>query len=296
MNYDLASNYEVVERDVQYRDVDGHAVLSHVYEPQGKGPFPMLIELHGGGWNRFDRMRNRAVDLELARHGLFVASLDFRLKGQAEHPAAMQDINYGIRWFKTHAADFNATPMGMGGLGFSSGGHQMLLAGMRPHHPEYLTEMDAFQVDAKLDYVICSGCGYDLLYTVCHASPSHGNTVDAFDLVNYFGGIAGVKEESPIHVLQSAEETHQPALLLIQAGGDVLPGFTNERASEFLQAYTDKGGQVEMIVMPQAPHIFINPGLVDPSENMQRGLSALKSYIARQLDYLSHPFVPAGGQ
>jgi acetyl esterase/lipase len=291
MKYDLCVNYEVLERDVAYRDVDGHVLLSHVYEPQGEGPFPMLIDLHGGGWNRYDRLRNRPVDLELAQHGLVVASLDFRLKGQAEHPAAMQDINYGIRWFKAHAADFNATAQGMGGLGFSSGGHQILLAGLRPHHPAYLTSMDALPVDATLDYVICSGCGYDLLSSVCDPSPSHANAVDAFDLVNYFGGIAGVKNESPIHVLQSAENLHHPALLLIQAGGDVLPGFTNARAGEFVQAYSAAGGQVEMMVLPHAPHIFINPGLVKPSENMQRGLLALKSYIARQLDYLSHPFI-----
>ena len=64
--------------------------------------------------------------------GMVVASVDFRLNGQAPHPAAMQDIHSAIRWLKAHAADFDATPEGMGALGFSSGGHQVLMAGMRP--------------------------------------------------------------------------------------------------------------------------------------------------------------------
>ena len=290
LRYDPAARFAVRDRDVEYRRVGGRSLLAHVYEPQGPGPFPMLVDVHGGGWNRFDRMRDKPVDIELASHGMFVASLDFRLNGEAPHPAAMQDINYAIRWFKAHAGEFNARPEGMGGIGFSSGGQQMLVAGLRPQFPRYLADDAPAGTDAGLSYVICSGCGYDLMTTLVERGPAEPRDHDMFRLYDYFGGVGGVAAESPQHILESGEKTARPALLLVQAGGDVLPGFTNDKAARFARRYAEAGGNVELVILPGAPHIFINPGLVERSEAMDRGLAAVRSYIARQLAYLAAPF------
>ena len=80
--------------------------------------------------------------------------------------------------------------------------------------------------------------------------------------------------------------------MLIQAGADVLPGFTNDKAAEFAPRYTQRGCQVELAILAGAPHIFINPGLMPDSEAMRRGLSMLKGFIARQLAYQANPFAP----
>jgi len=289
LRYDPAARFDVAFRDVEYRRVGDRALLAHVYEPQGPGPFPMLIDIHGGGWNRFDRLRDKPVDAMLATHGIFIASLDFRLNGEAPHPAAMQDINYAIRWFKVHAADFNARPEGMGGLGFSSGGHQILMAGMRPTYPTYVAEDGPAGVDASLSYVICSGCGYDLITAMTERAPTEPHDHDFFHLYDYFGRVGGVKSESPQHILESGETIARPAVLLLQAGGDVLPGFTTDKAVKFAQTYADGGGYIDLVIFPGAPHIFINPGLVERSEAMDRGLSAVRSYIANQLAYMAAP-------
>jgi len=290
LRYDPTAQFAVKDRDVEYRRVGGRSLLAHIFEPQGPGPFPMLVDIHGGGWNRFDRLRDAPVDSELASHGIFIASLDFRLNGEAAHPAAMQDVNYAIRWFKAHAGDFNARPTGMGGLGFSSGGHQVLMAGLRPHYPPYLGDEGPAGVDAGLDYVICSGCGYDLVTAMLERAPAPPHDYDAFHLYDYFGGIGGVKAESPQHILDSGEKIARPAVMLVQAGGDALPGFTTDKAIKFAQTYAESGGNIELIILPGAPHIFINPGLVARSEAMDRGLAAVRSYIARQLAYAAAPF------
>jgi acetyl esterase len=290
LRYDPEALFAVKDRDVEYRRVGGRSLLAHVYEPQGPGPFPMLVDIHGGGWNRFDRMRDKPVDIELASHGLVVASLDFRLNGEAPHPAAMEDINFAIRWFKAHADEFHARPEGMGGLGFSSGGHQVLVAGLRPSDPRYVAADAPSGVDAGLAYVICSGCGYDLVTTMVEQGPIEPREHDMFRLYDYFGGVKGVRLESPQHILDSAEAIARPAILLVQAGGDVLPGFTNDKAAQFARTYVERGGNVELVIFPGAPHIFINPGLVERSEAMDRGLAAVRSYIARQLAYLAARF------
>ena len=291
--FDLNNQLDVIEKDVVYQTASGMDLQCRIHMPAkpGKRPWPMLLDVHGGGWNRFDRTRDGPVDQPLAALGMVVASVDFRLNGQAPHPAAMQDIHNAIRWLKAHAGDFHATPKGMGALGFSSGGHQVLMAGMRPHHAPYASDAQGAH-DAALAYLICSGCGYDLITAMTERSPVEPHKYDHFNLYAYFGGVEGVRGESPLHVIQTQEAVATPPLLLIQAGADVLPGFTNDKAAEFAQLYTQRGGHVELAILAGAPHIFINPGLVPESEAMRRGLAMLKGFIARQLDHLAHPFTP----
>lgn len=292
LEYDPSAHFEVQERDVAYRRAGEVSLLARVYEPQGQGPFPMLLDLHGGGWRQFDRLRDGPIDTDLASHGLFVASLDFRLNGEAPHPAAMQDINYGIRWLKAHAAEFNAQPNGMGGIGFSSGGHHILMAGIRPSYPAYASDSspELAGIDASLTYVIPCGCAYDLIGSLLNPMPGTDEP-DRFALYDYFGGIAGIKSESPQHIVDSGEAIVRPAVLLCQAGGDTLPGFTTDEALRFAQSYVASGGNIEVALFPSAPHIFLNPGLVERSEAMVRGLAAIRAFISRQLAYEAAPFV-----
>lgn len=292
--FDLNNRLDVIEKDVVYKTASGMDLQCRIHMPAqaGERPWPMLLDVHGGGWNRYDRTRDGPMDKPLAALGMVVASVDFRLNGQAPHPAAMQDIHSAIVWLKAHAADFDATAQGMGALGFSSGGHQVLMAGMRPHHAPYASQPTGAH-DARLAYLICSGCGYDLITAMTEASPLPPHKFDHFNLYDYFGGVEGVRGESPLHVIQSDEPVATPPLLLIQAGADVLPGFTNDKAAEFARGYVQRGGHVELAILADAPHIFINPGLVPDSEAMRRGQSMLKAFIARQLDYLAHPFTPA---
>ena len=78
-------------------------------------------------------------------------AIDFRLGTEAPYPASIADANFATRWLKRHTADFNAIPDAVGGLGFSSGGHMIMLSAMRPHDPRYTglaSESDA-DVDAS---------------------------------------------------------------------------------------------------------------------------------------------------
>src|SRR5215470_3191123 len=77
-------------------------------------------------------------DLEYGRVGdTAVLALDFRMPPAAVYPASVADINLGIRWLKANAARLGGDPRRVGGLGGSSGGHQLWLNVLRPHHPRY---------------------------------------------------------------------------------------------------------------------------------------------------------------
>src|SRR5207253_6418991 len=95
---------------------------------------------------------------EVARRGVTVFSLDFHQGPAHPYPEPITEINYGVRWVKAHAAEFNASPRGVGALGSSSGGHQSMLNTMRPKDPRYaaIPFPEAPESDASLAYVV--GC------------------------------------------------------------------------------------------------------------------------------------------
>jgi acetyl esterase/lipase len=92
---------------------------------KGPGPFPAVLEIHGGAWTSGDRTDNGARDEALATAGIVVVAIDFRLGTESPYPASIADVNYATRWLKRHASDFNAFSDPIGGLGFSSGGHMI---------------------------------------------------------------------------------------------------------------------------------------------------------------------------
>ena len=129
--------HEFKVEDVEYLRHGNTPLLARLYRPHGAGPFPIMVELHGGAWCRGDRLADKVIHELLARSGVIVASLDWRQPPVAPYPASFQDIHYGIRWLKSRAAELGSRPDLVGSMGNSSGGHQAMLLGMRPFDPRY---------------------------------------------------------------------------------------------------------------------------------------------------------------
>src|SRR5262245_20594601 len=129
--------YDLAVEDVEYLRHGDQPLLAQIFKPRGQGPFPLLVELHGGAWNLGNRLQDTDLNAALAQSGIVVAALDWRMPPVASYPAALVDINYAIRWLKTRATEFGSRPDWVGAFGISSGGHMAMLAGMRPHDPRY---------------------------------------------------------------------------------------------------------------------------------------------------------------
>lgn len=115
----------------------GAPLLARLYQPQGAGPFPALVEVHGGAWASGDRLNNAPLDEALAKSGIVVLAIDFRVPPAHRYPASIADVNYATRWLKAHATEFNSRRNLVGGLGTSSGAHQLLLSALKPADPRY---------------------------------------------------------------------------------------------------------------------------------------------------------------
>lgn len=137
MNAPDSPSCEFTTQDIEYFQHDGNPLLARMYLPNGEGPFPLVIEVHGGAWCRGDRLDEERLNQALARRGIAVAALDFRMPPQAGYPASMADINFAVRWLKASASQWRTRPDMVGLMGLSSGAHQALLAAMRPEDPRY---------------------------------------------------------------------------------------------------------------------------------------------------------------
>src|SRR5258706_7370464 len=152
----IEARYEVETRDIESRRPDGGVLLARLYKPAGSGPFPALVEVHGGAWASGDRSNNAPLDEALAKSGIVVLAIDFRMPPEYRYPLSIADINYATRWLKAHAGDFGSRRDLVGGLGTSSGGHQLLLSMLKPTDPRYadLPFAEAPGEDATLPYVV----------------------------------------------------------------------------------------------------------------------------------------------
>src|SRR4051812_50156784 len=73
-----ARTHEFDVQDVEYLRHGDKPLLARVFKPRGDGPFPALVDLHGGAWCNANRMTDKLRHEMLAGHGVTVVSLDWR--------------------------------------------------------------------------------------------------------------------------------------------------------------------------------------------------------------------------
>src|SRR5258705_12151930 len=97
--------YDVKVEDIEYIRHGDTPMLARLYRPQGTGPFPIMVELHGGAWCRSDRLADKVIHEALAKNGVIVAALDWRQPPVAADPAPVQGIHYRLRLLQARAAE-----------------------------------------------------------------------------------------------------------------------------------------------------------------------------------------------
>ncbi len=210
--------YDVDIADVEYLRHGDTPLLARLFKPQGTGPFPIMLELHGGAWVRGTRENGDAANEALAKTGVIVAALDFRT--QAPYPASVADIHYAVRWAKTQALSWNGNPDRIGAMGTSSGAHQAMLLGMRPNDPRYaalpLPTGDE-TVDGALACVIMISPVIDPLGRYLYAKGLRSDCTPPLGMgerippmhEQYWGTEDDMAEGAPARILERGEKTAQ---------------------------------------------------------------------------------------
>ena len=278
LKYDPSARFDVEISDVVYRQDGNIPWQASIYQPKGEGPFPGLLDVHGGAWNRGDRDADRVMNQALATSGIVVAAIDFRLAPDHAYPAQVIDTNYATRWFKAHAQDFNVDSQSIGAMGCSSGGHTVMLSAMRPNDSRYvgLPLPEYGQVDASLQYLLCCWPVLDPYARYVYAKGA-GEARLQESSEAYFLNDETMHEGNCQEILERGEEVKLPPTILIQGTNDRnVPLSIPQR---FDEAYRKAGGHLELEMFPDMVHGFGNT----PGPESDRAIEMMKRFIARQL-------------
>ena len=241
--------------DVEYLRHGDTPLLARLYRPQGSGPFPVMIELHGGAWVRGDRMNGDAANEALAKTGVIVAALDFRT--QERYPASVADIHYAVRWAKTQSASWNGNPDRIGAMGTSSGAHQAMLLGMRPNDPRYAalpSPAGAGNVDGTLACVIMVSPVIDPLGRYLYAKGLRDDCTPPVGMgertpamhEQYWGTEEAMAEGAPARILAGGEKTALPPTLALRRSYEA--AHPRMDFDEFIDQYKKAGGPIDVTI------------------------------------------------
>ncbi|HTS18890.1 MAG TPA: alpha/beta hydrolase [Verrucomicrobiae bacterium] len=116
--------------NIEYGRASGQSLRLDAHQPDGAGPFPVVLMVHGGGWSSGDKHKDVTVILDaLTKSGEFTwFSINYRLAPTNQWPACFEDVQTAIRWVKTHAAEYKGDPRRIALAGYSAGGQLVCLA------------------------------------------------------------------------------------------------------------------------------------------------------------------------
>ena len=101
----------VVRENIEYGHTGTRPLKLDLYSPkEADGPVPGLIFIHGGGWKAGKKEDYRIYGLKFAQQGYVVASVQYRLSGEAQYPAAVHDTKAAVRWMRAEAASIGIDP------------------------------------------------------------------------------------------------------------------------------------------------------------------------------------------
>src|ERR1700748_205895 len=112
-----AATYEVTTRtDIVFAEHDGTKLLGDLYSPKGLDKAPVLVAVHGGGWQAGSRKIYTDWGAYLAKNGYAVFAIEYRLMklGVKPYPGAVYDTKAAVQYVRAKAAELNIDPERIG--------------------------------------------------------------------------------------------------------------------------------------------------------------------------------------
>lgn len=234
--------YKVIP-DIEYASPDGVSLKLDAHIPSGKGPFPAVILVHGGGWTVGHKTVNFVAPLfpVLDRTGMVWFTIDYRLAPAHPYPAARQDVEAAVAWVKKNAAKYQVDPSKIALMGESAGAHLVSLVGARN--------------DVGVAGVVSF---YGPVDMVVFARKFEGKPPDK-NMKSFFG-ITDYDEAAKARLREASPSTYlnkkTPPFLVIQGTRDEAVPY--EQAPLFLELFRKKNLPVELIVVEDGVHGVIN--------------------------------------
>lgn len=237
-----AAPYQVTT-DLEYSAPGGESLKLDAHVPEGKGPFPAVILVHGGGWTAGHKTVNfvHALFPLLDQTGMAWFTIDYRLAPKHPYPAARIDVEAAVAWVKKNAKKYKVDPKKIALMGESAGGHLVNLVGAK----------NAAGVAAVV-------CFYGPIDMEIFAKKFEGKPADknmkAFFLIDEYDAAAKAKlrEASPHTYLNKKT----PPFLVIHGTEDAAVPY--EQAKLHVELFRKHGIPVELITVQDGIHGVMN--------------------------------------
>jgi acetyl esterase/lipase len=242
-----------------------------------KGPRPLIVYIHGGGWLSGHTRHSGAfanwpgVLASLARKGYVVVSVEYRLSSEAKFPAAIQDVKNAIKWMRANAVKYSVDPQKTVVWGGSAGGQLAALAattcGVESLEPGAVDKSIASQSDCVQGLVAWYG-----VFDFNAIPPPPPGVDDAVSAAGKYLGCAPAQCASKVALASPIAQidAKDPPALLIHGEIDKVVAVGQSRA--FDAALRAKGIPSELVVIPAVDHSFIGS---TPEATRQASLRAL---------------------
>jgi acetyl esterase/lipase len=262
-----------IHEGVLLREIGGARVTADVLVPHGKGPFPVLVYLHGGGWVAGSPRTHRKLGLRFAEAGFLVVNVDYRLAPEAPYPAPFDDCVFAVRWAAEQARAYGGDPRRLALGGDSAGGN--LSAAVAA---ELAGDRD---VNIRAALLIYGVFDFEAMGTLEAAAPSGDPEA------------AGKLRDAMIHAYvgndPSAAKLRDPRVSPLHGAAKLPPSFLVVGTADPLMAQqaalaaalARAGIEHENVVLEGMPHGFVQMEFLPPAlESVRKMVAFLRKHLA----------------
>lgn len=144
-----------IKSDIEYGNTGTRPLLLDLYSPNDvQGPVPGIVFIHGGSWKHGGKEDYRLYGMHFAKLGYVVASIQYRLSGEAPFPAAVHDVKAAVRYMRAEASSIGVDPDRIGVAGGSAGGHLSMMIGYSSDVPELAGKSGHPGVSSRVQCVV----------------------------------------------------------------------------------------------------------------------------------------------
>jgi len=227
-----------VQRDVVFTPPDWPRTLyADIYRPEGPGPFPGVLLIHGGAWKRGDRAQVEGLAERIASRGYLVVNTTYRLVPEHVFPTQLHDVQQALRWMRAAGPTIGLDPQRIGTFGYSAGGHLAALAAAVADDPRW------GDPQTRVKVVVAGGTPADL------PAFKHGKLVPAFIGASWAEKEQSYRDASPMEYISAGD----PPVFLYHAGFDRLVPI--DQAERYKAALDRAGIASELFVIRGHGHI-----------------------------------------
>ncbi|MEQ1947111.1 MAG: alpha/beta hydrolase [Bryobacteraceae bacterium] len=257
-----------VRRDLAYGTHDGVSLIGDLYVPKASGKYPVIVAVHGGGWQGGSRTGYRYWGAYLAERGIALYAIDYRLSkpGQPSYPQAVHDVRAAVQFVKSKAVELKIDPDRVGMMGDSAGAQLAALVALAGDSPAFSTgyPSDAYaNLSTKVIAVVSAYGVFDLT-----AQWNHDQIERSFDQISEkFIGKPPAEdrrvyfEASPISY--ATRSNNQVSFLLTWGTvDDIADPATQSQA--FMTALKQANFFVRPVPVIGAPHFWFSDPIDDP--------------------------------